>query len=66
VVIPGGKMGENRTAIEMKKQKLKEELNSDNPNRCKIRRLEKSIARHKCIDKGIRNSKYMRKHKARR
>jgi len=58
-------MGENRRAIEIKKEKLKKELSLEKPNKCKIKRLRESIKRHKEIDKSIRKTKYMKKHKAR-
>ena len=48
-------MGENKNIIEMKKRSLKEELNSENPNPKKIKRLKESIERHKDIARHIRD-----------
>jgi len=44
-------MGENKSALEIKKEKLKEELEKESKmqNKQKIRRLKESIQRHKEI-----------------
>ena len=48
-------MAENTSVIDLKKRKLKEELDSENPDRNKIRRFKDSIKRHKDIARHIRN-----------
>jgi len=55
-------MAENISTIEIKKRKLKEELNSENPRPEVIRRLKESIKRHKEISIHLRN-KRMRERK---
>ncbi len=47
-------MGENKSVIEIKKRKLVEELNSENPRKQVIKRLKKSIERHKEINRYIK------------
>ncbi len=47
-------MAEKVNVIDIKKRKLVEELNSENPNKNKIRRLKKSIERHKEINRYIK------------
>ncbi len=48
-------MAENKNIIEMKKRSLREELNSENPNKNVIKRLKESIKRHKDIARYIRD-----------
>jgi len=48
-------MGENKNVIDIKKRKLKEELNSENPDKNKIRRLKESIQRHKGVQRYIKH-----------
>ena len=50
-------MGENKTAIEIKKEKLKEAYKSGGIRKEKIKRLKESIKRHKQIDKSIKKHK---------
>lgn len=52
-------MSENRRSLEIKKQKLKEELSrpTNEQNKNKIGRLKDSIKRHKDIAKSIRDGK---------
>lgn len=40
-----------KSAIEIKKKKLKEELSKEHPNKRVVQRLEESIKRHKSIGK---------------
>ncbi len=47
-------MGENHSAIEQKKEKLKREYGKEKPNKHAIERLKRSIKRHKEIEKRIR------------
>lgn len=56
-------MGENKRAIEIKKEKLKIELQKDKSlqNKNKIKRLQESIKRHKKIGKSI-SKKRRKKH----
>ncbi len=55
-------MGENTSIIDLKKENLKEELNSEYPDKNKIKRLKESIKRlkesikrHKDIERYIRD-----------
>ena len=48
-------MAENISVIDLKKRKLKEESESEEPNKRKIRRLEDSIKRHKDTARYIRD-----------
>ena len=55
-------MAENTSVIDLKKRKLKEESESEEPNKRKIKRLEDSIRRYKEIamyirDRQVRNKK---------
>lgn len=47
-------MGENKNVIDIKKRKLREELDSENPDKNKIRRLKESIKRHKDVQRYIK------------
>ena len=48
-------MAENTSVIDLKKRKLKEESESEEPDKRKIKRLEDSIRRHKEIAMYIRD-----------
>jgi len=48
-------MAENTSVIDLKKRKLKEESESEEPNKRKIKRLEESIKRHKDTARYIRD-----------
>lgn len=48
-------MGENKSVIDIKRRKLKEELDSENPNKVIIKRLKESIKRHKDISRYIKD-----------
>jgi len=48
-------MGENKRVIDLKKEKLKKELQKEKPDRNVVKRLKESINRHKEIQRGIKN-----------
>ncbi len=56
-------MGENKRTVDLKKHKLKEELEKEEPNKNKINRLKDSITRHKKIDKQIKYMSNKRKYR---
>ncbi len=47
-------MGENIRAIEIKKRRLKAEMDKQNPNKKTIQGLRDSIKRHKKISRGMK------------
>lgn len=51
-------MGENIQAVQLKQNKLKEELSKVKPDQDIINRLRKSIKRHKKINKKIRHQRF--------
>jgi len=56
-------MGENVSAIEIKREKLRIELEKEKPNYLIVKRLEDSIRRHKQIAKCIRAQRIKNKKK---
>ncbi len=50
-------MAENIRAIEIKKRRLKEELNKDEPDKKIIRGIKESIRRHKQTSIKMRNNR---------
>ena len=46
-------MSENKAVIDIKRERIKEELRKENPNKLIIRRLKESIRRHKKIGLSI-------------
>lgn len=54
-------MGENKQAIEIKKEHLKKELSKQKPNYLVIKRLKESINRHKKLDKRIKLNRWKNK-----
>ena len=59
-------MGENKSVIELKKKALKEEVNSENPDKKVIKRLKKSIERHKEVARYIKYRRQKSKRDKRR
>ncbi len=59
-------MAEKVNVIDIKKRKLVEELNSENPRKQVIKRLKESIERHKDISRYIRDRRIKTKRRDRR
>ncbi|HDK42164.1 MAG TPA: hypothetical protein ENG87_02190 [Candidatus Pacearchaeota archaeon] len=59
-------MGENKSVLELKRRRLKEEVNSENPDKNKIKRLKESIKRHKEIAISLRYKRIKNKRRQKR